>query len=218
MADGAASQTDILKMLKFPRGGDLSEYLDDLVKSGFISRDFTWHLKDGKLSSLSHYRLKDNYSRFYLKYILPNRQRIESGDMEHVSLVHLPRWYTMMGLQVENLVLSNQHLIKQALKIDPGTIVSSNPFFQRKTASQKGCQIDYMIQTQYNTLYLCEIKFSKHPVGSKVIEEMREKIARLKIPKGFSYRPVLIHVNGVSEFVEEQQYFTNIIDFSRFLE
>ena len=123
-----------------------------------------------------------------------------------------------MGLQVENLILSNHNLINQALNIKPNDIVSNNPFFQRQTANQPGCQIDYMIQTRYNTLYICEIKFSKNEVGPKVIKEMQEKIARLKIPKGFSYRPVLIHVNGVSEFVEEKHYFTNIIDFSSFLE
>jgi len=217
LADGIASQADIIKKLKLTKSGDVSEYLDDLVKSGFISRDFTWHIKDNKPSMLSHYRLKDNYSRFYLKYILPNRNRIESGEIENMSLTDLPNWYTIMGLQIENLILSNRNLIKQALKIDPNNIVSNNPFFQRKTANQAGCQIDYMIQTKHNTLYICEIRFSKNEVGPKVIKAMQEKIERLKIPKGFSYRPVLIHVNGVSEFLEEQHYFTDIIDFSQFL-
>lgn len=217
LADGVASQSDIIKKLKLTRSGDISEYLDDLVKSGFISRDYTWHIKNNKASSLSHYRLKDNYSRFYLKYILPNRNRIESGSMEKTSLPNLPNWYTTLGLQVENLILSNRNLIKQALKLDPNDIVNDNPFFQRKTANQPGCQIDYMIQTRFNTLYICEIKFSKNEIGPQIIHEMEEKIARLKIPRGFSYRLVLIHINGVSEFVEEKQFFTNIIDFSQLL-
>lgn len=218
LASGVLNQAEIIKKLRLTKSGDISEYLDDLIKSGFVSRDYTWHIKDGKSSALSHYRLKDNYSRFYLKYILPNRNRIESGDMQNVTLINLPDWLTIMGLQVENLILSNRNLIKEALNIDHRDIVSDNPFFQRKTTVQDGCQIDYMIQTKYNTLYLCEIKFSKNEIGPKIISEMQEKISRLKIPKGFSYRPVLIHVNGVSEFVEEKQYFTSIIDFSRFLE
>lgn len=216
LASGIATQSDIIKKIKLNKGGDISEYLDDLIKSGFITRDFTWRIKDNKTSLLSHYRLKDNYSRFYLKYILPNRERIESGDMTGIPLNTLPNWYTTMGLQIENLILSNRSLIKQALKINPHDIISNNPFFQRKTNSQPGCQIDYMIQTKHNTLYICEIKFSKNEIGPKVITEMKEKISRLKAPKGFSCRPVLIHINDVSESVEEKQYFSDIIDFSKF--
>lgn len=41
---------------------------------------------------------------------------------------------------------------------------------------------------------------------------------RLKKPKGYSCRPVLIHVNGVHESVLEQDYFAKIIDFGEFLD
>lgn len=217
LAGGLATQSEIVDKLKLAKNGDISMYLSDLIEAGFVSRDLTWNIKNAKPSLLSHYRLKDNYSRFYLQYILPNQHRIEAGDMQSTALSSLPGWYTVLGLQIENLILSNRELIKRALKIDPSEIVSDNPFFQRKTKIQKGCQIDYMIQTKLNTLYICEIKFSKKEVGPAVISEVQEKISRLKIPKRFSCRPVLIHVNGVSEFLEEKQYFTNIIDFSEFL-
>ncbi len=73
LSDGISDQVTICQKIRLKRGGDISQHLDDLIKSGFISRDFTWNIKDGQVSSLSHYRLKDNYSRFYLKYIMPNR-------------------------------------------------------------------------------------------------------------------------------------------------
>jgi hypothetical protein len=122
-----------------------------------------------------------------------------------------------MGLQVENLVLSNRHLIKSALRIDPNDVICDNPFFQRKTTKNAGCQIDYLIQTKYNTLYICEIKYSKNEIGTQIIEEMNEKIKRLNIPKHFSFRAVLIQVNGISEALEEKQFFSHIIDFGAFL-
>lgn len=40
----------------------------------------------------------------------------------------------------------------------------------------------------------------------------------LILPRRFSCWPVLIHVNGVTESVIDQGYFTEIIDFSEFLE
>jgi hypothetical protein len=47
---------------------------------------------------------------------------------------------------------------------------------------------------------------------------MEKKIAALKYPKSCSYRPVLIHVNGVSEEVAESGFFSSIIDASQFLD
>ena len=51
----------------------------------------------------------------------------------------------------------------------------------------------------------------------KVVEDVQEKLRRLKLPRGFSCRPVLIHVNGVSEEVSDSGYFARIIDFSELL-
>ena len=93
-----------------------------------------------------------------------------------------------------------------------------NPIFQHKTTKQSGCQIDYMIQTRFGSLYICEIKFSKHPVGYKIIQEMQQKIEKLKRPKGLSCRSILIHVNGVHDSVVESSYFSDIIDFSKALD
>lgn len=217
LSSGIADQMTICKKIGLKQGGDISDYLEDLIKSGFISRDFTWNIKESTISNLSHYRLKDNYSRFYLNYILPNQTLIQSGNMKEASLVNLPGWYSIMGLQVENLILSNRHLIKTALNIDNNDIVCDNPFFQRKTTKQDGCQMDYLIQTKHNILYICEIKFSKREVGTDIIPAMKEKIKRLYMPRYFSYRTVLIHVNGVTEPLEESGFFSHIICFSDFL-
>jgi hypothetical protein len=96
-------------------------------------------------------------------------------------------------------------------------VIFDNPYFQKKTKSHQGCQIDYMIQTKYNSLYLCEIKFSKEKIGMSVIDQMQEKIKRLVYPKGYSIWPVLIHVNGVTEGVCQSGFFSKIIDFGEFL-
>jgi uncharacterized protein len=44
-----------------------------------------------------------------------------------------------------------------------------------KTHRSQGCQIDYLIQTKFNTLYVCEIKFSKNIVESAVINDVQKK-------------------------------------------
>jgi hypothetical protein len=189
----------------------LIQYLEDLIKSGFVSRDFTWQIKTGKSSKLSRYRLSDNYLRFYLKYVSKNREAIIRGNFQ------LPQLSSMMGLQFENLVLKNRRQIIEELKINLNDIVTDNPYFQRPTATAKGCQIDYLIQTKYNTLFACEIKFSTKPVTLDIISEMKEKLSRLELPKRFSCWPVLIHVNGVADSVGDSDYFARIVDFSELL-
>ena len=167
-------------------------------------------------SSLKKFRLKDNYLRFYLRYIEPNKDRISKGIFESESFMYLPGWESVMGLQFENLVLNNLKKLLEILRINPSEVSNIGPFFQRKTQRMKGCQIDLLIQTKHNTLYVCEVKFSSSEVKSSVIEEMEKKIENLSIPKGFSVRPVLIHVNGVSQAVMESEVFNDIVDFSQF--
>jgi len=217
LAKGSADYQTLATKLGYASGGPLSEYLDDLIMSGFLNRDFTWDLKSGQVGKLSKYRLSDNYLRFYLKYIAPQFKKIKQGLFKNISITTLPNWEAIMGLQFENLVLHNRDLIHEQLVIKPEEIVFANPFFQRATSKQKGCQIDYLIQTRAGNLYVCEIKFSKQEIASKVIEEVKQKINNLKAPKGYACIPVLIHVNGVTPGIMDNDYFIKTIDFSQFI-
>ncbi|NGX36006.1 MAG: hypothetical protein K1000chlam1_00843, partial [Candidatus Anoxychlamydiales bacterium] len=87
-----------------------------------------------------------------------------------------------------------------------------------QTKKQKKCQVDLIIQTKFNNLFICEIKFERGPIKKTVIKEVQEKVKRLKIPKGFSLRTVLMHVNGVEDTIIDSDYFSKIIDFGQFLE
>ena len=122
-----------------------------------------------------------------------------------------------MGLQFENLVCNNVDSLLSALELTPDEVVWSGPYFQKPGARQEGCQIDYLIQTKHRVLYICEIKFSDREVPYTVLKEIIEKSRRLKRPKGFSIRHVLIHVNGVSEGLEQDEFISNIVNFGEFL-
>lgn len=217
LVQGSADQNKIARETNLTRSGNLSDYLDELVLSGFIERDHTWRIKTGEISTLSKYRLKDNYLRFYLKYLRKQKPKIEKGIFNKVSLTSLPNWEIMMGFQFENLVLNSHHELIQVIGIQPDEIIFCNPFFQRQTVRQPGCQIDYLIQTRFDTVYICEIKFTRFEIGPEILSEMKKKIERLKLPRHFSYRPVLIHVNGVRDDVKDSNFFSKIIDFSWFL-
>ncbi len=216
LVSGSKERQEIAKIIDL-EGGRTSEYLSELELAGFIKRENTWNIKVGRDSKQSKYRLSDNYLRFYLKYIEKNKSKIDRNLFDLKSLSQLPEWNTIMGLQFENLVLNNRHIIHQALGLDINDIISENPFYQRPTKTTEGCQIDFMIETRFCTLYVCEIKFSRNEIDPSIIQEVGEKIKRLKYPRGYSIRPVLIHVNGVHEDVINSNYFASIIDISRSL-
>ncbi len=217
LTKGPLEFDDIAEILSYSNSGTLSEYLDELNQSGFISRDYTWSLKTGQLSRLSQFRLSDNYLRFYFRFILPNMNKIKKNQFSEMSISSLVGWNSVIGLQFENLVLNNHLLLLEELGIKAEDVIISNPFFQRKTSKQEACQIDYLIQTKYKTLYLCEVKFSQNEIKTSVINEVQEKIKRMRLPKGLAVCPVLIHAGDVSDKVYESEYFKKIIDFCELL-
>lgn len=216
LAEHKATLDEVAKAIGRERsGGDVVEYLEDLCNVGFATRDYTWDLESGKESQTSLFRLSDNYLRFYLKYIEPNKKKISGGTMRSLP----SGWDSIIGLQFENLVLSENNRLKiyEILDIPLDSVVQANPFLQTQTTRRKKCQIDFLIETRDGSLYVCEIKFKKKEIDNSVIGEVQEKVKRLKRRRHLSCRPVLIHVNGVSDAVENSDYFIKTIDFGKLL-
>lgn len=159
----------------------------------------------------------DNFIRFYLKYIEPNMPLITQDRFEHTSLSTLKNWETIAGLQFENLIINNKSLILNCLSIHGNDVLFDNPYFQRATNKKQGVQIDYLIVDKFNTIWLCEVKFSKNLISQSIIPDIQRKIQQLDISKNYSVRPVLIHVNGVTDELLGEQFFANIIDFGELL-
>ncbi|MEN8237230.1 MAG: ATP-binding protein [Pseudomonadota bacterium] len=217
LAEGMKTLAQLRNELGYAHAGSFSKYLENLHTSGFISRHYTWSLKTGALGRQSLYRLCDNYLRFYVKYIEPELPRIEKGSFKDMPMTGLAGWETMMGFQVENLLLQNRSLLLKALGIYPQDVVADNPYIQKATHDRRGCQIDYLIHTRTNTLFVCESKFRKKELNVSIIDQMQNKIHRLAKPRGYGICPVLIHLGGVTDEVYDRRYFYRVIDIADFL-
>ena len=218
LASHTAEYTEIAEGIHYTSSGTLSDYLDELIEAGYLSRSHTWDIKTGKEKKVTIYRLSDNYLRFYYKYIKPKLRLINKGQYSQIAITSLPDWNSIIGFQFETLVLNNRQLIQQKLRLRPEDIVADDIYYQRKTKLIQGCQIDYLIQTRMNTLFVCEIKFSLREMNVSVIQEVKNKINKLAVPKNYVCIPVLIHVNGVSDELADADYFYEVIDFSSFLQ
>jgi uncharacterized protein len=210
LIDGKKNLNRICRSLKIKKTGTMTKYLKDLELSGFLTQEVL-HGFDGKKTRQILYRIKDNYIRFYLKYISPNHEKIQKGYYKFNSLSGLSQSEQVLGLQFESLILNNTDLILKSLNIDKSDVIWGGPYLQSKNLKNKaGCQIDLMIMTNRNTIYVCEIKFRKK-IDSSVIEDMKRKIKVLKRPKHLTVRPVLIYVGQIASSVHDEAYFDHIL-------
>ena len=204
--------------IQYKSSGRFSQYLSNLEVAGFIKKEHLWNLKEGTVKNTCYYRLSDNYLRFYLKYIAPKKPQIERDIYKLTSITSLPGWEAIMGLQFENLVANNRLSIIKSLNLRLESIIYDAPYIQKPGTHTEGCQIDYLIQMKYKTLFLIETKFSRNEISKSIIKETETKISKLKIPRNMVVLPVLVHVNGVKQTVIEQDYFYAIINFHQLLE
>lgn len=212
LSESMKDRITLQKTLAYSPSGTLSQHLKALEICGFISKHPDWSLKTGRPGKLTLHRLSDNYLRFYIHYIEPNLAKIEQGSFLEVPISSFPGWEAMLGFQLENLMLKNRSLLYQALGIHPQDVVIDNPYIQKTSGRQKGCQVDYLIQTHSNTLFVCEVKMRRRELGVEVIDEMKAKIASLSFAKGFGIAPVLFHLGPISDALSSSRYFYRIID------
>ena len=210
LVEGMKTQKELRELLHLEKGGTISEYLGHLVEAGFISEHYQWSLKTGRAGKQKLYRLSDCFIRFHLKYVAPYQEQIRQGGYK--SRERLPGWDSIMGFQLESLLLSNRDLLLQALGIDMANVVCDNPFWQQPTDRKKGCQVDYLIQMKFQSVIVVEFKFRRNELSSSVITEIKEKCDALSVPRGFGKVPALFHVGGVSPKVEESTFFYKVID------
>ena len=205
---------DVVYVLNMPR---------NTVYNMFYADDFPTIIIGGKNPETGasvkerRFRLKDNYSRFYLKYIEPVKMTIDDGRYEFMSLETLENWDAVMGLQFENMVVNNYGVLIPYLHLQNVLLTSVAPYRKLAVPSlrQSGCQIDLLIQSR-RTSYIVEIK-RKNEIGRDIIEEVDAKVRSLKTRPNVSVRTALVYDGHLAPIVEADGYFDAIVPFHKLL-
>ena len=162
------------------------------------------------------YRLKDNYARFYLRYIEPKKEIVDAGAYRFVSLEALEGWDAIMGLQFENLVLNHYPALMEPLHIGNSLIESAAPYSRRRKGDgADGLQIDLLLQTKHSN-FVIEIK-RKREIGMEVVGEVQRKLEKLSTPRGKSARTALVYDGNLAPLIETDGYFDALIPFRQLL-
>ena len=219
LVDGPKTAAEVARHLGIEVGGRISDALASLEEAGIVRDDSGINPETGDEMRERRHRLSDNYSRFYLKCIEPNRKAIDSGSYEFVGLRALEEYDGIMGFQFENLVINNYRELIPFLHLDGSLITSAVPYCRRgseKKRGRKGCQVDLLIQTR-GAQYFVEVKHQRE-IDRRVITEVDEKVRAIRRPNGVSARTALVYEGQLSPLVEADGYFDAIIPFRKLLE
>ncbi len=216
LAGGSRSISELAASLGKTRNGHLGETLEELELAGFIAKDWGVNPQTGRTERTARYRVKDNYTRFYLHHIAPIQKQIQNGLFRFESLADLKGWDAIRGLQFENLIVQNYRTLLPILGIDGATLISASPYRRgAKRDGTQGVQIDLLLQTQ-STAYIIEIK-RQTSIPDTIVDEIREKVSRLGFRSSTSIRTVLVYDGTISSRLRTEHLLDFIIPAERLL-
>ena len=216
--DGSRTASEVAEALAITKGGDVTAAISNLVEAGFLAEAGQINPETGRELRERRFRIRDNYARFYLKYIEPHKRVIDDGAFALASLDELEGYDAVMGLAFENLVVNNYRLLLPLLHLDGVVITSAGPYLRRGAKGprgRKGCQIDLLVQTR-RTICVVEVKRMRE-ISRDVIEEVDRKVRAIVRPEGVSVRTALVYDGHLAPIAKADGYFDAIIPFEKLL-
>lgn len=165
------SRNELIYLCSLTTGGSLTVILDELLESGFISE----YIPFGKMTRDVIYKLTDEYSLFYLKFI-ENSKSMGTGSW--ISKSTGASWSAWSGLAFENICMKHIPQIKKALGISGVYTEHSIWRYKPKSSSDSnGAQIDLLFDRNDRCINLIEIKFSvkEFTIDKKYADELQQK-------------------------------------------
>ena len=209
LANGPKCLGGIAEATGIGAGGSLTDAMDELVEAGFVVADRGLSPGSEMRVREVRYRICDNSVRFYLKFVAPREEAIRKGMFRLASMDRLPGWHAMLGTQFETLVLNNLPALAPKLGLGNALVLSAAPFVRNRTKRGEGTQIDLLVQTR-TALHVVEIK-RRASIPATVEDEIREKVRRLRAPRGLSVRTALVYAGELAPEVAERGYFDALV-------
>jgi len=168
------TRKEIISNGKLSDGGNTSKIIEELVHSGFVTSYYSF----GKKIRDLRYRLTDEYTLFYLKFIEKNRSQ---GTGTWKKLSQTQTWKSWSGYAFENIGLKHIPQIKKALGIE-GVYAEASVLSHQGSDDFPGFQIDLLIDRNDHVINLCELKFHNQNfiLSKKYADELRLKMASFK--------------------------------------
>lgn len=146
------TRTEIIDKTGLTSGGTITGLLEELIESGFVT---DWQPYDKK-SKDTIYKLADEFTHFYLKFMANNKS---TGDGVWQSFSAGQSWKSWSGIAFERVCLKHIPQIKKALGIQ--SIYTEESAWRYQPGKGKGAQIDLLLDRKDFVINLCEMKYSE---------------------------------------------------------
>ena len=145
------TRQEIIEECRLSSGGTTTLMLEELEESGFIQSSVPYK----KVSHETIYRLTDEYTLFYLKFM--DGKKI-SGKNAWSKLSASNSYKVWSGMAFESVCLKHVESIKTALGID-GLQTEESSWRHAGSHDNRGVQIDLLIDRSDRCINICEMKF-----------------------------------------------------------
>ncbi|HTE27873.1 AAA family ATPase [Flavitalea sp.] len=146
------TRNEIIAACGFTSGGTTTRILKELEESGFI----TPYLAFQKSENESIYKLSDEYSLFYIKFIEKPKDTGKGAWLKQSGTASYLSW---TGFAFESVCQKHTTQIKRALGIE-GVLTHLSGWRYVPDKGEQGAQIDLLIDRQDRCINICEIKFT----------------------------------------------------------
>lgn len=190
------TRAEVIEACGFTTGGGTTRLFDELEESGFI----TQYIPFQKTSRDSLYKLSDEYSIFYLRFI-EHARATGAGTWHRIAAGQSYRSWS--GFAFEAVCQKHVPQIKQALGIAGVYTEASGWRYAKK--GETGAQVDLLLDRQDHCINLCEMKFSADATGfmidKKYAAELDAKLAvfREQTKTRKTIFPTLITTYGIKQ-------------------
>jgi len=166
------TRTELIEACNLTSGGFATQLLSELTESGFIST----YIPFGKTSKDALFKLTDEYSLFYLKFIEGSKA---TGPGTWLRITPGSSWKSWSGNAFEGICMKHISQIKKAIGIADVYTEVSVWRYQPKIKTEKGTQIDLLIDRNDSCINICEMKFSAYPfeISKVYASELESKLS-----------------------------------------
>ncbi|MCB0596227.1 MAG: AAA family ATPase [Lewinellaceae bacterium] len=168
------SRTEIIETAKVANGSSTSKVLEELEQSDFI---MAYHpFKKKKKDKI--YRLIDEYSLFYLRFI---ENTAFEGAGTFMQLSNEQAFKIWCGYAFEGICMKHVQQIKKALGVS-GVYTTTYSYLRKATPEEKGLQIDMLLERADRVINLFEIKFYDREFSftKAYADQLRERLHLFK--------------------------------------
>ncbi len=172
------SRAEVIKACGLTTGGTTTRLFEELEQSGFISQSIPFE----KTSRDAIYKLLDEYSLFYLKFI--DRARATGTGTWH-KLAQGQSYNSWSGYAFEAICQKHIQQIKEVLGIG-GVYTEASGWRYTSKTGETGTEIDLLLDRQDRCINLCEMKFSgqEFVINKKYASELDNKVNVFKEQTG----------------------------------